>query len=69
MKISVMNIQAMQVQRGLFTQAELARAAGMSRQALCTILARGSCSAQSVARLATALDVDPREIMKGDDRS
>jgi lambda repressor-like predicted transcriptional regulator len=65
-KIDTTSIQALQVQRGLFTQAELARAAGVSRQTLCGILARGSCSAQSVARLATALDVNPREIMKGE---
>lgn len=50
--------------QGLMTQGELAEKAGISRQGLSTILSRGTCRPISLAKIASALDVEPKELFK-----
>jgi len=49
-----------------YTQTELAKRAGLSRQGLNVMLARGTCSYVNAGRIASALEVDIEEIWKED---
>lgn len=46
------------------TQSELAKRCGISRQNISTMLLRGTCYAANAGRLAKALGVSVREIIK-----
>ncbi len=61
MRIDSGKIQMMQ---GSLTQIQLAEKAGMSRQALSTILARGTCHPTSLKRIAEALEINPLELIR-----
>lgn len=61
MKLNVLRIKLFLGQRG-WTQGKLAERAGISRQTLCAILARGSASPRSAVRLADALGVPLEQI-------
>ena len=63
MKIDSINIKLMLAEQEL-RQIELAEKVGMSRQNLSTILTRGTCSTVNAGRIAKALSVDVREIVK-----
>lgn len=65
MKIDSIKIKLMMAEQEL-RQIELAEKVGMSRQNLSTILTRGTCSAVNAGRIAKALGVDVREIVKED---
>lgn len=49
----------------LMTQNDLAELAELSRQTVNTVLIKGSCSAQTAAKLAAALDIAPGEFVEG----
>lgn len=49
-----------------YTQAELGKRAGISRQSISAILGRGTCSYVNAGRIASALEVDIEEIWKED---
>lgn len=51
---------------GGYTQADLAKIIGISKQHLNTMLRRGSCAAFNLKRIADALGVQPIEIVKED---
>ena len=65
MKIDSIKIKLMMAEQEL-RQSELAEKVGMSRQNLSTILTRGTCSTVNAGRIAKALGVDVREIVKED---
>ena len=66
-----MNINARRIQRhmcaNLMTQLQLAEAAGVSRATINCTLLKGSCSIQTVGKIAKALGVDPAEIIEMED--
>lgn len=64
MKLNVLRVKLLLGQRE-WTQGKLAERAGISRQSLCAILARGSASPRSAVRLADALGVELSEIAEG----
>lgn len=66
MKISSRKI-AQQMSSKLLTQAQLATAAGVSRATINATLLKGSCSIQTVGKIARALGVDPAEIIEMED--
>ena len=51
----------------LRTQEQLAQAAGVSRATVNCTLLKGSCSIQTVGKIAKALGVDPVEIIEMED--
>lgn len=63
MKISARKILSM-MGANLMTQERLAKAAGVSRTTVNTALLKGSCSTQTVGKIAKALGVDPAEIIE-----
>lgn len=63
MKLNVWKIKLLLAEQEL-RQIELAEKVGMSRQNLSTILTRGTCSTVNAGRIAKALCVDVREIIK-----
>lgn len=65
MKIDSIKIKLLMAEQEL-KQSELAEKVGMSRQNLSTILTRGTCSTVNAGRIAKALGVDVREIVKED---
>ena len=48
----------------LMTQEGLAHAAGVSRTTINSTLLKGSCSVQTVVKIARAFDVDPAELIE-----
>lgn len=66
MKISSRKI-AQQMSSKLLTQEQLATAAGVSRATINATLLKGSCSIQTVGKIARALGVDPAEIIEMED--
>lgn len=66
MKISSRKI-AQQMGSKLLTQEQLATAAGVSRATINATLLKGSCSIQTVGKIARALGVDPAEIIEMED--
>lgn len=61
MKINGQKIQMLQAALGL-SQGRLAETSGVSRQALSTLLSRGTCRPETAGKIARALGVDPEEI-------
>lgn len=46
------------------TQTQVAMDAGISRQSLSTILGRGTCSYRSALRIASALGIQPTDLIR-----
>lgn len=63
MKLNVFRIKILLAEQEM-RQSELAEKAGMCRQNFSTILTRGTCSPANAGRIAKALGVDVREIIK-----
>ena len=63
MKIDSIKIKLLMADQGM-TQADLADRVGISRQNISLMLGRGTCSIAKVGKLAKALGVDAREIIK-----
>lgn len=63
MKIDAGKIKMILAERGM-TQAELAKACGVSRQNVSTILLRGTCSLVTAGKIAKGLGIQVAEIMK-----
>lgn len=63
-----MNINTRRIKQhmcaNLMTQLQLAQAAGVSRATVNCTLLKGSCSIQTVGKIAKALGVDPVEIIE-----
>lgn len=63
-----MEISAKRIKRymgaNLWTQEQLAKAAGVSRATVNNALAKGACSNKTAEKLSKALGVDPVEIME-----
>ncbi len=66
MKISKRKITAL-MGANLMTQIKLAEVSGVSRATINTALLKGSCSIQTVGKIAKALGVDPIEIIEVED--
>ena len=64
--IDSMKIAAIMAQKG-FTQAEIAKRGGLSPYGVARILKNKSCTCIAAGKLATALGVDIRDIMKGEE--
>lgn len=66
-----MNINTRRIKQhmcaNLMTQLQLAQAAGVSRATVNCTLLKGSCSIQTVGKIAKALGVDPVEIIEMED--
>lgn len=65
MRIDSIKIKLLMAEQEI-SQTVLADRSGISRQHISTILNRGTCSTVSVGRIAKALGVDAREIIKED---
>lgn len=63
MKISAKKVKRLMGAK-LMTQKELAQVAEVSRATITATLAKGSCSVQTAAKIAKALNVDPMGIME-----
>lgn len=63
MKLDSVKIKILLAEIGI-TQTELARICGVARQNISTILMRGTCSCATAGKLAKALGVPVREIVK-----
>lgn len=63
MKISRKKIEVLQAQRG-YNHGQLAKASGISRQSLSTIMGRGTCRPDNAGKIAHALGVDPADIVE-----
>ena len=66
MKIDSIKIKLMLADRQM-TQTDLSAKSSVSRQNISTILLRGTCSAITAGKLAKALGVDVRQIVKEGD--
>lgn len=65
MRIDSIKIKLLMAEQGL-NQSELAAKCGISRQNISLTLSRGTCHPVKTAKLAKALGVDAREIIKED---
>lgn len=63
MKLDKHKILQILAERGM-TRAALAKACGISRQNISTILTRGTCEPRTAGKLAKGLDVPVSEIVK-----
>lgn len=63
MRLQTEKIKLLHTKRGM-NQGELAEEAGISRQGLNAILARGTCHPKNLLKIATALNVDPQDLVK-----
>ena len=63
MKIDSIKIKLLLAEQQL-TQTDMSAKCGVSQQNISTILLRGTCSPATVGKLAKALGVDAREIVK-----
>lgn len=63
MKIDSIKIKLLMADQEI-KQSDLAERCGISRQNISTMLARGTCSIAKVGKLAKALGVETREIIK-----
>lgn len=63
MRIDSIAIKLLLAEKGM-TQTKLSERCGVSRQSISTILLRATCSAANAGKLAKALGVDVREIIK-----
>lgn len=62
MRINSFRINAQLARQGM-TQSELAKKAGMTRQATSTLIRRGSCEPRTAGRIARALNVDVEDLI------
>ena len=58
---------ALEMARQKINQSDLANRSGLTRQAISTILCRGTCTTINAGRLAEGLGVDPEKITKEED--
>ena len=65
MTINATTIETLLAERGM-TKSALARACGISRQNVSTIIRRGTCEPKTAGKLAMGLDVPVSEIIKED---
>ena len=65
MRIDSIKIKLLMAEQEI-NQTVLAERCGLARQNISITLARGTCSIAKVGKLAKALGVDPREIIKED---
>ena len=65
MRIDSIKIKLLMAEQGI-NQSILAERCGISRQNVSAMLGRGTCSVPTVGKLAKALGVDAREIIKED---
>lgn len=63
MKLDVLRIKMILAEREM-TRTELAKACGISRQNVSTILTRGTCEPKTAGKLAKGLGIPVSEIMK-----
>ena len=63
MRIDSIKIKLLMAEREI-NQSKLAERCGIARQSISAMLARGTCSIAKVGKLAKALGVDAREIVK-----
>ena len=63
MKIDRIKIKLAIAQKEM-NQTEFAEKCGISRQSICAILGRGTCSIANVGKIAKALGIEPQEIIK-----
>ena len=63
MRIDGIKIKLLLAEKGL-TQSDLAERCGIARQGISAILARGTCSTVNAGKIANALDIPAREIIK-----
>lgn len=66
MKINSFRINSLLAKQGL-TQAELARRAGMTKQATCALIRRGTCEPRTAGKIASALNIDVEELIQKED--
>ena len=66
MRINSFRINAQLARQGM-TQSELAKKAGTTRQALSTLIRRGTCEPRTAGRIAAALGVDVEELIDRED--
>ncbi|MBP3524326.1 MAG: helix-turn-helix transcriptional regulator [Clostridia bacterium] len=66
MKINTFRINTLLAKQGL-TQAELARRAGMTKQATCALIQRGTCEPRTAGKIASALNIDVEELIQKED--
>lgn len=62
MRINSFRIHA-QLARQNMTQTELAKRAGTTRQAMSTLIRRGSCEPRTAGKIAAALNIDVEELI------
>ena len=63
MKINSFRIITHLAKQGM-TQGELAKQAGTTRQALSTLIQRGTCEPRTIGKIANALGVDVEELIE-----
>lgn len=62
MRINAIAIEVLLAKKGL-TKMEMAARATLSRQAVSTVLNRGSCEPKTLGKIASALEVDASELI------
>lgn len=65
MKLNIPHIKKALACRG-WSQKTLSEMSGLSRQSICTILRRGTCSFPNASKIAQALSMDIEEIYGGE---
>lgn len=65
MNIDTLKIRMLHSEKG-WSQAELAKQAGMNRASISALINRGTCYASSLYKIAKALNVDPSELIRKD---
>lgn len=63
MKINSTKLELLTAKRGL-TFSGLAEKSGVSRQSISTVKTRGTCRPSTLVKLASALNIDPAEIIE-----
>lgn len=63
MNVNTVVLENILAERGM-TKSDLAKASGVSRQSLSTIIKRGSCEPRTAGKLAAGLGVSVQEIQK-----
>ena len=63
MNVNTVVLENLLAERGM-TKSDLAKASGVSRQSLSTIIKRGSCEPRTAGKLAAGLGVSVQEIRK-----
>lgn len=63
MNVNTAMLENILAERGM-TKSELAKASGVSRQSLSTIIKRGSCEPRTAGKLAAGLGISVRDLRK-----